>query len=55
MNVLHRGYAIATSFSGKVLHDPSELKVGEAFDLMLEKGSLQARKEKTDVSKKEGM
>lgn len=53
MNVLHRGYAIATSPSGKVLHDPAELTDGELFHLRLEKGSLQARKEKTDESKRE--
>jgi len=53
MNVLHRGYAIATTLTGTVLHDPDKLKDDESFYLQLKKGRLQARKEKTDEFKNE--
>lgn len=51
-SILHRGYAIATNSSGRILHDPSDLKVGETFDLRLDKGTIKAQKEKSAESKK---
>jgi exodeoxyribonuclease VII large subunit len=42
LSVLARGYAIA-SVDGRVLTDASEVSIGEAIDVRLERGSLSAR------------
>ena len=45
-NILDRGYAIATSKSGSIIHNPEDLEKGELFQLQLAKGTMSAHKEK---------
>ena len=51
-SILDRGYAIATTESGQIIHSPDELKMGEMFNLQLAKGILAARKEKNTKTNK---
>ena len=51
-SILDRGYAIATTESGQIIHSPGELKMGEMFNLQLAKGILAARKEKNTKTNK---
>ncbi len=42
LSVLGRGYSIATTPSGKALHDAAEVSPGDAIDLRLHRGRLRA-------------
>ena len=44
INVLKRGYSIASNKSGKIIHKSKNLKVGEIFSLKMSDGNLKAEK-----------
>ena len=44
INVLKRGYSIASNKSGKIIHKSKNLKVGEIFSLKMSDGNIKAEK-----------